>query len=440
MPNNGHSKLPPSGAERWMTCPGSVVLSEGMPGQDSEYAEEGTRAHAYAERWLLLHFAQHGATPTPNPANKEEIEIHKHVKTYVDECISLTAIEKSKVHVEHKVSINADVYGTADFICWHPTTHTLYVRDLKYGAGVPVAVERNIQLRIYALAALLTMKLPATTVNIGIVQPRYDHPDGFVRSIDFDAVDLMDLYADVLDGTNLTKGAELAASLTNPMKDAAWQSTFLKPSEKGCRWCLAAPKPCPALQKQAQALAKQVFSIVPASAGEVLPPANGAATIAKPPYDSLQLARALDFMPILEAWIKSTREFAYNEAEKGVEIPDYKLVEKRAVRKFKEDVATNRTLELIEALQCEPYDIWKPVELIDIGDAEKLAPGKNAKERALVLEPFVEKKSSGHTLVHNSDKRDPVRIDAKAAFSVAELEATSGSSTAAGAAGLSLFD
>jgi hypothetical protein len=129
-------------------------------------------------------------------------------------------------------------------------------------------------------------------------------------------------------------------------------------------------------------------------------------------------------MPILEGWIKSTREFAYNEAERGVEIPDYKLVEKQATRKFKEDVTSTRTLELIKALGCEPYDIWKPVELINIGDAEKLAPGKNAKERAAVLEPFVKKESSGHTLVHTSDKRDPVRIDAKAAF--AELPAVAG--------------
>jgi hypothetical protein len=128
-------------------------------------------------------------------------------------------------------------------------------------------------------------------------------------------------------------------------------------------------------------------------------------------------------MPILEGWIKSTREFAYNEAEKGIEIPDYKLVEKQAVRKFKEGIIT---LDLIKALGCGPYDIWKPTELINIGDAEKLAPGKNAKERAAVLEPFVEKKSSGHTLVHTGDKRDPVRIDAKAAFAELPVVAAGG--------------
>jgi hypothetical protein len=410
-----HSKLPPSGAERWMTCPGSVVLSEGMPESESEYAEEGTRAHAYAQKWLLLHFAQHGSIPTPAPG--KETEIHKHVKIYVDECIR---IKGPKVFVEKQVSVNEDVYGTADFITWHPDSRTLYVRDLKYGAGVSVAVEHNIQLRIYALATLLAMKLPARAINIGIVQPRYDHPDGFIRSVDFDVADLLDLHADVLDAVNLVKFA------SDKRDSKTWEIDFLKPSEKGCRWCLAAPKPCPALRKQAQVIAKQVFSIVSASAGEVLPPAKLA-------YNPLELARALDFMPILEAWIKNTREFAYGEAEKGVEIPDYKLVDKLAIRKWKEGLP-DIGYALAKHLGCDQKDVWKPRELINVGDADKLAPGKNAKERAAMLEPFVERKSSGHTLVHVSDKRDSIRIDAKAAFALASGE------SAVFAAGLSLFD
>jgi hypothetical protein len=148
------------------------------------------------------------------------------------------------------------------------------------------------------------------------------------------------------------------------------------------------------LKKKAQALAKQVF-------------APGVA------YDPLELARTLDFLPILEGWIKNVREFAYGEAEKGNEIPDYKLVEKTAVRKW---LPTVDREELARTLGVPVAELLKPVELIGIGDAEKLAPGKNGKERAAVLEPFVKKESSGHTLAHASDKREPVRIDAKAAF------------------------
>jgi hypothetical protein len=403
-----------------MTCPGSVVLSQGMPEDESEYAAEGTRAHDFSKRWLLMHLAQHGAKPSP--ATPEEIEIAKNVKVYIDECISIMSVKNSKVYVEKQVAVSADVYGTADFVCWNPAASTLYVRDLKYGAGVSVDINRNVQLLIYALAALLTMKLPAKTVNIGIVQPRYDHPDGFVRSIDFDAVDLMDIYADVLDAVGRTTQAELEEGAKN------WELTHLHPSDKGCRWCLASPK-CPALKNKAQQLAKQVFSVAPVSAalpiatqGEILPPA-------KPSYDSMELARTLDFLPIMEAWIKNTREFAYQEAEKGVEIPDYKLVEKLAVRKWKEGLP-DPGYALAKHLGCDEKDVWKPAELINVGDAEKLAPGKNAKERAAMLEPFVERKSSGHTLVHISDKRDPVRIDAKAAFA----------ETPAIAAGVSIMD
>jgi len=390
---SAHSKLPPSGAERWMTCPGSVVLSAGMPQDESEYAAEGTRAHAFAERWLIMHFAQHGGKPSP--ANAEEQEMEKHVKVYIDECLGL-AIRDSKVFIEKKVAVNEDVYGTADFVVWHPETATLYIRDFKYGAGVPVNVERNVQLHIYALAALMTMKLPARVVNIGIVQPRYDHPDGLVRSVDFDAAELLDLHADVLEAVERVALAELAKG----SKD--WEGNFLKPSEKGCRWCLAAPK-CPALKSRAQSLAKQVF-------------APGL------PYDPMSLARTLDFLPILEGWIKNTREFAYSEAEKGTEIPDYKLVEKQAVRKWKEGLP-DIGYALAKHLGCKEELLYKPKELIGITDAVKLAPGKNAKERDAMLEPFVKKESSGHTLVHVSDKRDPIRIDAKAAFSGAETPA-----------------
>jgi hypothetical protein len=393
-----HSRFSPSTAERWMTCPGSVVLSEGMPEDESEYAAEGTRAHAFAERWLLMHFAQHGASPFIGSADEE---MAKHVKVYIDECIRLNT-KGSKVFTEKRVSLSDDVYGTADFILWRPDMRILYVRDLKYGSGVVVNVERNIQLRIYALAALVTMKLPAALVNIGIVQPRYDHPDGSVRSIDFDLADLLDLHADVLDAVQRAKEAEAASRSwqSNGGTGSRWQDRYLVPSDKGCRWCRAAAK-CPALKEKAQSLAKKVF----------------APDLA---YDPVDLARTLDFLPILEGWIKNIREFAYGEAEKGKDIPDYKLVEKQAIRKWKEGVSPE---ELRKVLGCLPAEIWKPAELIGIGDAVKLAPGNNARERDLALESFVERKSSGHTLVHISDKREPVRIDAKAAFSAPALEA-----------------
>ena len=43
-----HAKLSPSGAHRWMRCPGSVVLEAQYPDRGSIYAREGSAAHELA--------------------------------------------------------------------------------------------------------------------------------------------------------------------------------------------------------------------------------------------------------------------------------------------------------------------------------------------------------------------------------------------------------
>lgn len=83
---------------------------------------------------------------------------------------------------------------------------------MKYGAGVAVEVVNNLQLKIYALATLLTFEYPAKTVTATIVQPRCYHPDGHIRSVVYDVVDLMDFYADVSDAIQHVKEATDAYS------------------------------------------------------------------------------------------------------------------------------------------------------------------------------------------------------------------------------------
>lgn len=372
-----HAKLSPSSAERWMTCPGSVVLSQGMEEKSSEYADEGTLAHAVAES--LLEGQDFAGQVLPEG-------MLGHVRVYADHVRELVH-EGTKLHVEVQVKVSDEVWGTADAIVWDPKLETLYVRDLKYGAGVPVEARGNLQLKIYATAALLTMRYPAKLVNVGIVQPRIDHPDGCVRSVDYDSVDLLDFWADLQDAIRDVELAQQAPP--DHFED------FIIPSEKGCRWCLAAPK-CPKLKAKAQEMAKKVFA-------------------PDLPYDPKELAEVLDFLPILEGWIKNTREFAYGEAEKGNAIPSYKLVAKQANRKWKPDAAAD--------LECVLGDaIWGERPMKTVTEVQKICPGKNDKERAAWLEPYVTKESSGHTLVHESDKRPAVRVDAKAAFGSADAE------------------
>lgn len=342
-----------------MTCPGSVVLSEGMPEKSSAFAEEGTFAHGLAENLLL------------GNAAKGDIEMVDNVMVYVDHVQSLGG----EVHVEQRVKVNDAVYGTADAVVWQADLRALHIIDLKYGAGVPVEVHGNLQLKIYALATLLTFGYPAQTVTATIVQPRCPHSDGPVRSVTYDVVDLLDFHADLLD------------AIAKVEKSRAAPQFALVPSEKGCRWCLAAPK-CPALKAMAQNTAKQVF-------------APGL------PYDPKALAETLDFLPILEGWIKNTREFAYSEAEKGVEVPNWKLVEKRATRKWRDETAVVKDVRLLGLELYEAPALKSPAAI------EKLLP----KDKRALLDELTVKESSGHTLVHESDKRPAVKLDAASAFS-----------------------
>lgn len=196
-----HAKLSPSSAERWMNCPGSVVLSEGMPNQTSVFAEEGTKAHEIAEMILRN---QKGWADAP-------VEMLEHIKVYVDYVNDL-ALFDGDLHIEQRVKVNEVVFGTADAVVWRPQLEELHIIDLKYGAGVAVEVVNNLQLKIYALATLLTFEYPAKTVTATIVQPRCYHPDGHIRSVVYDVVDLMDFYADVSDAIQHVKEATDAYS------------------------------------------------------------------------------------------------------------------------------------------------------------------------------------------------------------------------------------
>lgn len=161
---------------------------------------------------------------------------------------------------------------------------------------------------------------------------------------------------------------------------------FLNISEKGCRWCLAAPK-CPAMKQKANEVARRAFS-------------NAL------PYEPAELAETLDQLPVLEGWIKKVREFAYEEAEKGHEIPNYKLVNKVARRAWRDEEAVAKALD---ALGVEAFER----KLISPAAAEKQLP----KELRDKLDELTFKESSGHALVHESDKRPAVKTDARSAFS-----------------------
>lgn len=381
-----HSRVGASGRERWANCPGSVRLCAPLESKSSFAAAEGSVAHEIAEAMLkgerghaVGAVVQHDGFDIT--VTQEMRDFCMEYKVIIDDLCGPDTVR----HVEHKFHIaklHPALFGTADCVLWHPARQHLDVIDFKYGAGVPVEAEGNKQGLYYGIGAMLTLGYNAATVDVHIIQPRCPHPDGPHRTAHYTALDMMD------DAANLVAEVKATEAPDAPLNPGPW-----------CRksFC-AAQAICPAMHQLAQTAAKREFT-----------PALS--------YDAAQLSETLDWLPILEGWIKSVREFAYNEAEAGNPPPKYKLVEKVAREKWA-PMASPALIASTFGLSIK--DITSEPELNTPAQVRKLVPGKNDKERAAKLAEFTLKESSGHTLVHEDDKRPSVKESARQAFACPE--------------------
>lgn len=363
-----HSPLGASGMHRWSKCPGSIRLSETVEKRSSSYAEEGTEAHAFAEKWLRTK-----ACPNDWP----DEEMRDAVKVYADAVESdfKTCSEGSELLVEQRFDLSRvypGCYGTADAVLYDKERKLLRVYDYKHGAGIGVEVNDNPQLLYYGLGALLSTGYPCDEVELVIVQPRCPHPEGPVRRSRIKAIDLIDFAADLVDYAKATEDPNAP----------------LVPGDH-CRFCPASGV-CPAVHRVAQEKAKQQFT-----------PALS--------YDPAKLAETLAWLPILEAWIKQTREFAYGEAEHGRTPPGWKLVAKRATRKWVDEDRAARVLLTSDFTEDQIFER----SLISPAKLEKLAGKKTV---GGIIADLIIAESSGYTLAPEADKRAAVKRDPKSDF------------------------
>ena len=78
-----HAILSASASSRWLHCTPSARLERKFPDTSSPYAEEGTQAHAYAERFLNL-FLKTGKTTV---VINDNAEMQEAVQAYVNICV-----------------------------------------------------------------------------------------------------------------------------------------------------------------------------------------------------------------------------------------------------------------------------------------------------------------------------------------------------------------
>lgn len=379
-------------------------MSKGVKRTSNKYADEGSAAHTLAEtafkdgknaveyQGQTMKGGEGEYKVTEEMVDAVQIYLD-FVRGYVGD--GITHAVEQRVDLKHYDRRMVGMFGTADFVSYNPGTKTLLVADLKYGAGVPVEVVGNDQGLYYGLGALVLPEfgdMPVSLVRLAIVQPRCPHQDGPVRTWDIAPVDLLD-WAD-----KLRRAAECT-------KDPA---SILVPGDH-CKFCpakppsAANPEGCPSLRNMAMENAQAAFSSV----------GNVADTVAPKDLTPDQLARVLTNADAIMAWVKSVQEYAHVEAQNGNVPSGYKLVQKRATRKWTDPDGVRDMLQ--KDAQLSTVDIMKPSEIRTPPQMEAVLK-KHKKDKSL-LEPYITKVSSGTTLVPTTDRRAVVDTSAQAAFS-----------------------
>lgn len=219
----------------------------------------------------------------------------------------------AKTWVEYRFSLakfHPLLFGTVDFAAYYPATRHLFVDDLKYGAGIFVAVERNLQGMGYSLGAMTAVDGRVDKVTIGIDQPRREDVDGDAyRTWDTTPAELLEL------------GLELAASVQLGQKpDAAFTPGL------HCQLCPGRGS-CEALRDYALRAAgadSEPYS------GSFMPP---------PPPESLsrnELGRVKSQADIIRIWLNGVEQLADSEARRGNVAVGWKLARTLGNRAWKD--------------------------------------------------------------------------------------------------------
>lgn len=357
-----HAVLSASSSERWLNCPPSARLCEAYEDKGSDYAAEGTDAHALCEFRMKQALGIPADDPIENLSwyNEEMEDCAAGYAAYVSELLETAkqTCADPVVMIEQRVDFSRWVkegFGTAD--CIVIADGVLNICDYKNGQGCLVLADRNPQMMLYALGALEIFDgiYDIDTVRMTIYQPRKSN-------ISVYEMDKADLYEWA--NSELTQKAQLAYEGQGSFSCGEW-----------CRFCKAKAE-CRERAEANLALARYEFQTPALLADE-------------------EIADILGKVDALTAWASDVKEYALQQAISGTAFPGWKLVEGRSNRKYTSEAAVAAA---VEGAGFNPYE----KKLLGITAMQKLL-GKSRFEE--LLAPYIEKPQGRPTLVRSSDKR-----------------------------------
>ena len=226
MPPKGHALLSASSSDRWLHFPPSARLCETYEDKGSDYAAEGTDAHALCEYKLRKALGMEATDPTKslNWYNAEMEDCATGYAGFIMELLEDTKQTCSDpvVLIEQRVDFSRWVeqgFGTSDAILI--SDGTMHVIDYKHGLGILVSAEDNPQMKCYALGALELFDdiYDIDTVSMTIYQPRRQNVSTYEVSKD-------DLY-------------QWADEVLKPTADLAFAGEGIFLCGEWCRFCKA---------------------------------------------------------------------------------------------------------------------------------------------------------------------------------------------------------
>ena len=341
MTANSHARLSASSAERFMSCPGSVKLSELLPPEDeSEYAAEGTAAHELGEiclsegmdAWQFMGYSFYN--------HEVDADMVNAVQVYVD---YVRSFEYEELEIEcslDNTGLGPDFGGTYD--TGAVGTGFLHVLDYKHGIGIPVDIQYedgtyNKQLMYYAFGKLKELGVQrGDDINVGmtIVQPRAFHKNGPIRE------------AWVSSDLILTWGED---ELIPAMDRIDTDDTPFDFGEH-CRFC-PAKIVCPRLIENFEEIATMSATDIPG-------------------YSNDELAEKYNMIATVKMLMKEIERECKKRALNGDPVPGTKLIYGRSTRKWKDDAE-------IELLSRYGEDIYTEPALKSPAEIERLPEGKS---------------------------------------------------------------
>lgn len=376
--DRAHALLSASGSKKWLNCTPSARLEETFEDSDSAESKEGTKAHDLLE--ITANQAFRGIKPAPKlrtEAGRREAGYTAEMEEAVGHTMAIiwniTDELDAKgiaytVMVEQKLNYSEwaqDGFGTSDITI--VTQTKVWVRDFKYGKGVPVESEDNTQMMLYGLGAYRDLRFAYEDIeefDLGIIQPRIKNDSTWCVSL-----------ADLL----------LWGEWVKVQSALAWEG---KGEFNPGPWCsdgfCKARFTCKARADANLAVATEEF-------GDLPKPALLTAE---------QIATLLPKLDDVGKWAKEVKDYAYKSAvEQGVKYPRWKLVEGRSNRYVTDEKLAQIRLTANGYL---PSEFMTESKLVGITALEELV-GK--KEFGALLGDIVRKPEGKPTLVPEDDKR-----------------------------------